>query len=233
MQDKATKPRRRYTYHTRPQAVPRVCERCGATCLVAPAHLSRGRGAGRYCSLDCWRAEQQDWINHPERYFASKVDKSGDCWVWIGHHYSNGYGFFRLGAQGPTRLAHRFAWEAASGTAPTPGQVVLHTCDNRACVRNDEKGTYIVRGVVLPRFGHLALGTRMDNQRDMSDKGRGVIALPGVVAALRQQVRQQQRTIAAMVATVPCTCAATGTHSDECLRGRVLACVHQTVTTVA
>lgn len=56
---------------------------------------------------------------------------------------------------------------------PIPkGMVVCHTCDNRPCVRNDEPGIYVIRGIARPRYGHLWLGTDADNLADMADKGR-------------------------------------------------------------
>jgi hypothetical protein len=53
-----------------------------------------------------------------------------------------------------------------------PDCQVLHTCDVRACVRNDDLGTYIVNGSEFVRYGHLFLGTQSDNVADMIAKGR-------------------------------------------------------------
>ncbi|MEK6281852.1 MAG: HNH endonuclease signature motif containing protein [Acidobacteriota bacterium] len=53
--------------------------------------------------------------------------------------------------------AHRVSWEMANGA---PGDLcVLHRCDNPPCVRPD----------------HLFLGTHLDNARDKTAKGRGII----------------------------------------------------------
>ena len=41
-----------------------------------------------------------------ERFWA-KVDRSGDCWLWQGSRYTNGYGYFHVG--GTTRGAHKVA----------------------------------------------------------------------------------------------------------------------------
>jgi hypothetical protein len=64
--------------------------------------------------------------------FWSKVDKSGDCWLWIGGKQSDGYGSFR-DSKTSTTTAHIFAWREANG-APPAGLELDHTCRNRACV---------------------------------------------------------------------------------------------------
>ena len=67
--------------------------------------------------------------------FWSKVDRSGDCWVWKGavkkDRRSGGYGMFW--SQNRTRRAHKFAYEHAVGPVP-PGLELDHLCGNRACV---------------------------------------------------------------------------------------------------
>lgn len=88
---------------------------------------------------------------HPmdnERFW-SHVDKSGDCWVWIGaKHYAK----TRVGSS--TQGSHRASWEMANGPIPK-GLYVLHRCDNPPCVRPD----------------HLFLGTARDNLEDARSKG--------------------------------------------------------------
>lgn len=96
------------------------------------------------------------------------VDQSGECWEWTKEPLRAGYGTVYL--DGYTEGAHRAAWWLAT-RCPIPwDHMILHTCDNRRCVRNDEPGVYVVKGVVLPRMGHLALGTNLDNLRDASEK---------------------------------------------------------------
>jgi hypothetical protein len=84
--------------------------------------------------------------------FWSHVDRSGECWLWIGSK-RGGYG--RMYFQGRNHNTNRLAYEWF--VAPIPeGLDVLHKCDNPSCVRPD----------------HLFVGTHSDNMRDMGRKGR-------------------------------------------------------------
>lgn len=67
-----------------------------------------------------------------EERFWSKVDKSGDCWIWTAATVANGYGIFRI--RPGNRVAHRVSYEWKNGPIPT-GYEVDHMCFNRACVR--------------------------------------------------------------------------------------------------
>lgn len=88
--------------------------------------------------------------------FWSKVDTSGDCWLWQGRRDADGYGRFGIWGRGDLRT-NRYVWEITHG--PIPDDLwVLHKCDNPACVRPD----------------HLFLGTVLDNNADMLAKGRQV-----------------------------------------------------------
>lgn len=85
--------------------------------------------------------------------FWSKVDKSGDCWLWTGATYPNGYGAFRFGRIQTT--ASRVSFQITFGEIPA-GYVICHKCDNPPCVRPD----------------HLFAGTQLENMQDRIQKGR-------------------------------------------------------------
>jgi hypothetical protein len=96
-------------------------------------------------------------VSLAERFW-SKVDKAGECWLWIGWKDADGYGQISLGGRSGRRVgAHVAAWLLAHGQLPA--LQVLHRCDNPACVRAE----------------HLFLGTQRDNMQDMVRKGRKAV----------------------------------------------------------
>ncbi len=106
----------------------------------------------------------------PEEFaslFASRIDRSGACWIWTGH--KNRQGYAHVSYRGKTRRVSRLVWELTRGSIPEQmlgrnGKLgranVLHNCpggDNPSCINPD----------------HLWLGTDWDNARDRDAKGRG------------------------------------------------------------
>ncbi len=83
--------------------------------------------------------------------FWSKVDVSvpANCWEWRAGKNDKGYGRYGEGK------AHRHAYELVCGPIDE-GKMVLHRCDNPACVNPH----------------HLWLGDARDNALDMMAKGR-------------------------------------------------------------
>jgi hypothetical protein len=88
-----------------------------------------------------------------EERFWSKVDKTGDCWIWRGAKSESGYGRIRI--DGWVYFVHRRSWMLANGEIPKD-MCVLHRCDTPLCVRPD----------------HLFLGTPQENVADMVRKNR-------------------------------------------------------------
>lgn len=84
---------------------------------------------------------------------ASRTDKSGDCWLWVGTKDRDGYGVINIDRR--MRFTHRVVWEHTNGKSPK-GLCVCHRCDEPACINPS----------------HLFLGTHADNMRDMFAKGR-------------------------------------------------------------
>jgi hypothetical protein len=108
----------------------------------------RSRYCGKVCSNKA-RARSQTAV-----YFLSKVDRSGECWLWKRGRNRRGYG--RYAVRGRHVAAHRFSWELHNGPIPD-GLFVLHNCpggDNPSCVNP----------------AHLWLGTHEENMADMLAK---------------------------------------------------------------
>lgn len=64
--------------------------------------------------------------------FWSKVDRSGECWLWTEAATKDGSGRIKL--RGRRFLAHRVSFSLA-GQVLDPSLVLRHTCRNAACVR--------------------------------------------------------------------------------------------------
>lgn len=89
--------------------------------------------------------------------FWSRVDKSGDCWLWTGELNNQGYGRYALydGDRRERVLAHRMSL-ILTGVTLAKDDVLLHSCDTPRCVRPE----------------HLSVGTQTTNMQDAKSKGR-------------------------------------------------------------
>ena len=77
------------------------------------------------------------------------------CYEWLGPKNANGYGTFTIRDAGGQHLAHRVAYRIHNGAIPNELRV-LHSCNNRACVRIE----------------HLMADTQARNMYDASVQGR-------------------------------------------------------------
>ena len=137
---------------------------CGGVSTADSSRLERGKVRSCGCLKREAAAARWEKGRNGDASFWSKVDKTDGCWVWTGakskvkvvngvEKGSAGYGVLKV--NGKYYSAHRRSYEIANGTIPE-GMMVLHKCDNRACVNPD----------------HLYLGTQADNMRDMVARER-------------------------------------------------------------
>jgi hypothetical protein len=131
------------------------CE-CGNEVVVPWTNVKLGRNKSCGCLLyerqgDAWK-RMIPW----ERLQNNSVpEPNTGCWLWLGFIDPCGYGRFKYKGE---RRAHRCSWMIANERPIPDGMIVMHKCDNPACVNPD----------------HLVLGTIADNTHDMDSKGRGV-----------------------------------------------------------
>ena len=95
-----------------------------------------------------------------ERFWAKVEIRRGvnACWPWLAHLSRDNYGRFGVGSK--VYDAHVIGYRLQKGPIPK-GQLVRHTCDNRACVRGK----------------HLILGSNVQNTADKVARGRHACGL--------------------------------------------------------
>lgn len=92
-----------------------------------------------------------------EERMSSKTIKGNpnECWNWTGSLDTAGYACIRVNKK-LCRASH-VAFELSSGDKVPNGMIIMHSCDNPACVNPN----------------HLSVGTPLLNSTDKINKGRG------------------------------------------------------------
>lgn len=106
---------------------------------------------------ECWK-NSLDNLDERLNKFIDK--KENGCWIFTGAKDKLGYG--RMSINKKTVLSHRLAWLIKYGEYPD--ECLCHKCDTPSCVNPD----------------HLFVGTRLDNNLDMKNKGRMYILKPQI-----------------------------------------------------
>ena len=136
-----------------PEPVAAVAKGLCRACYMRERRAQQGGHSGRQRNGSNYRFAmscRDHWLDS----FNDKVDRSdpNGCHEWTAGKTKGGYGVMHLASK--TLLAHRLAF-ALSGKG-TSAPVVMHTCDNPACVNPD----------------HLRGGSYRQNVADMDAKGR-------------------------------------------------------------
>lgn len=93
-----------------------------------------------------------------DEYLNARLDKSGDCWLWVKGKDKDGYGQChdsKCAKEAKVTRAHQLAYTAWVGVIPK-GKIVCHTCDTPACCNP----------------AHLYAGTWQSNVDDCVNRGR-------------------------------------------------------------
>lgn len=86
-----------------------------------------------------------------------KIEKTENCWNWIGEISPSGYGQLRV--KNKSWRAHRFVYTILVGDIPT-GLELDHLCRNRRCVRIEHLEPVTRRENILRGVGFIARNAR-------------------------------------------------------------------------
>lgn len=106
------------------------------------------------CAKPCYKTYIKAFCSIKCR-FLSYVEKTKECWIWLGGKGRRGYGKFSFNKENKYMPAHRASYILFKGEIPE-NMFMCHSCDNPPCVNPD----------------HLWYGTNKENQIDSIKKGR-------------------------------------------------------------
>jgi hypothetical protein len=120
------------------------CRRCQEVKPSSHFHRSHITKTGYYylCRLCRKRRDSSERLprlpGDPVERFWSKVQKTDNCWLWLGKPRKDGFGHFCYMDAGKRMqtLAHRFSYQLRHGDTPTKAPV-YQKCEVRLCVRPD------------------------------------------------------------------------------------------------
>lgn len=101
------------------------------------------------------------------------VGEKGECWEWKGGISGNGYGLF-MDENHKSVSAHRYSFKFHFGAYPE--KLVLHKCDNRACVNPN----------------HLEAGDQSKNIKDAIARNRKQVPVRFGESNSRSKLTQEQ-----------------------------------------
>jgi hypothetical protein len=121
----------------------------------------------KFCGVLIWRRYNKVFCSDHCKFMGS-IDKTENCWNWIGDISEGGYG--EIGINCKPKMAHRYSYEKFIGTIKK-GLFVLHSCDNRRCVNPE----------------HLRQGTQAENLNDASLRDRLIKGSAVKVSKLKEE----------------------------------------------
>ncbi len=123
----------------------RLCRVCGSEFYPSSGQIKAGTGI--YCSKKCYgKAIRNKPLTQPrpqrsyadsdkcKMEFLRKVNRTDECWEWMGAKSGNGYGMFYV--SGKLEHAHRVAFKLFVGPLERDMHI-HHRCNHRYCVNPD------------------------------------------------------------------------------------------------
>lgn len=99
-------------------------------CVTCNKHFNPRRINQKFCSIRC-----KSIINHSKeslsKRFFQKINKTLNCWIWVAHIHSSGYGSMTF--KNKAMFAHRASYFLFNGNL-IKGLSIDHICRNKLCV---------------------------------------------------------------------------------------------------